>query len=233
MSWADNLVTFDLETTGKDPEAARIVTACVARVGADRRDVKLWLADPGVEIPPEATAVHGITTEHARESGRPARDVVAEVAESLEFAQDEGLPVVIYNAPYDLTLLDRELRRHGWPPLDGHPLIVDPLVIDRACDPYRRGSRKLVDVCRHYGITLSDAHTADGDAMAAARLAWKLARVYPESCGDLEQLQMHQSFWHHSWAVRFEDYLRSQGKSESISRDWPIRPHAEQAGAVA
>jgi DNA polymerase-3 subunit epsilon len=137
---------------------------------------------------------------------------------------------VIYNAPYDLTVLDRELRRHGWPPFDTLPMIVDPLVIDRALDRYRRGSRKLVDVCRHHGVTLSelDAHTAEGDAVAAARLAWKLAHRYPDSCGDLVELQQHQSFWQHQWAVEFEEYLRRQGKPDSISRDWPICPYVEQ-----
>ena len=236
MTWANGtLVAFDIESTGVDPEDARIVTACVAKLDAKRRDVTTWLADPGVDIPAEAAAIHGITTERAREAGRPARDVVPEIAETLEWAGDEGLPVVIYNAPYDLTVLDRELRRYGWPTFDTLPMIVDPLVMDRSLDRYRRGSRKLVDVCRHYGIALSelDAHTAEGDAVAAARLAWTLARRHPAACSGLETLQQLQARWHAEWAGGFESYLRRQGKPESISRDWPIRPYVEQAGAVA
>ncbi|GAB3472205.1 exonuclease domain-containing protein [Actinophytocola sediminis] len=232
--WADNLATFDLESTGIDTETARIVTACVARVSAKERDVKVWLADPGIDIPAEATAVHGITTEHARDHGRPTADVVREINEALYWVRRDQLPLVIYNAPYDLTLLDREGRRTGFAGLDMRGMhIIDPLVIDRAMDPYRRGSRKLVDVCRHYGITLTDAHTAEGDAIAAARLAWRLAKVYPDSLGDLDALQERQAVWYHTWAISFEDYLRRQGKTESIDRDWPIRPYTEQAGAVA
>jgi DNA polymerase-3 subunit epsilon len=241
--WADgNLVAFDLETTGVDPETARIVTACAVEVGpnglVDRRG---WLADPGVDIPAEATAVHGITTEHARAEGRPIDEVVVEIGTVIQDAWARGLPIVVYNAPYDLTLLDREMRRSCdsgiellTPPGQGVGPVVDPLVIDKALDRYRRGGRKLVDVCRHHGIALppAEAHTSAGDAMAAARLAWKLARRY-DVCTDLDVLQERQATWHAEWAEGFERHLRSQGKHEPISRDWPIRPFVEQAGAVA
>ena len=43
-----------------------------------------------------------------------------------------------------------------------------------------KGSRKLADVVKHYGVSIGDAHNADADALAAARLAWKMPRVYPE-----------------------------------------------------
>ena len=56
-------VGFDLETTSTDPFEARIVTACVApEKGAAQR----WLVDPGIEIPPGAAAIHGISTATAR-----------------------------------------------------------------------------------------------------------------------------------------------------------------------
>lgn len=67
MAWyRELLVGFDLETTGTDPREARIVTAAVIEV----RDGQVlghreWLADPGVEIPADAVAVHGISNERA------------------------------------------------------------------------------------------------------------------------------------------------------------------------
>ena len=70
-----------------------------------------WLADPGVEIPEQASAVHGITTERARTEGRPAADVVAEIIAAIRAVFARGVPLVVYNAPYDLTLLDA--RRVG------------------------------------------------------------------------------------------------------------------------
>src|SRR5690606_31008051 len=102
-----------------------------------------WLADPGVEIPAGATAVHGITTERARAEGLPARQVVAEIILCLETMFARGLAVTIYNAPYDLTLLHREALRHGIAPLVEPTPVIDPLVLDKSVDKYRAGKRTL------------------------------------------------------------------------------------------
>ena len=70
---------FDLETTGRNSRAARIVTASVTVVDhqGDVITEHEWLADPGVEIPTEASDVHGVTTEQARREGRPAHEVTS------------------------------------------------------------------------------------------------------------------------------------------------------------
>ncbi|WP_282204496.1 hypothetical protein [Kitasatospora fiedleri] len=43
---------------------------------------------------------------------------------------EQCIPIVIMNAPYDLTVLDREFWRHGWPSLPlragREPLVLDP-----------------------------------------------------------------------------------------------------------
>lgn len=61
------LAVFDLETTGVDVTSARIVTAFVGVLSVDGTLIssRSWLADPGVEIPAGAAAIHGITTERA------------------------------------------------------------------------------------------------------------------------------------------------------------------------
>jgi DNA polymerase-3 subunit epsilon len=68
--WAKKpIAVFDLETTGLDHRTSRIVTACAALLNPDGsisgNDVE-WLANPGIPIPAEATAVHGITDEIAQ-----------------------------------------------------------------------------------------------------------------------------------------------------------------------
>ena len=93
-----------------------------------------WLADPGVVIPPRATEVHGITTKMAQEQGRNAAEVVSEVVKEIRRVLDAGIPLVVYNASYDLTLTNWEARRYGVEPLDNPRPIIDPLVIDRALD---------------------------------------------------------------------------------------------------
>ena len=70
---------FDTETTGVNVTSDRLVTAAlVLRPGGATPQgsdtVRTWLADPGVSIPDGAAAVHGITTEYAREHGAPGDD---------------------------------------------------------------------------------------------------------------------------------------------------------------
>ena len=98
-SWFDRLGVFDLETTGIDTDTSRIVSAYVGVVDAEGQPKGVsWLADPGIEIPVQASAVHGITTERARAEGRDAAEVVAEIVAVLRALLDQGVPIVIYNA---------------------------------------------------------------------------------------------------------------------------------------
>lgn len=224
----DSLAVFDLETTGIDVESSRIVTACIAVLDAgDRVEARWdWLADPGVPIPEGAAAVHGITTERARAEGRDARTVVAEVAQTLRVLLGMGLPLVIYNAPYDLSLLDRECRRHGIEPLHAPSPVIDPLVIDKAVDRYRKGKRTLVAAAERYEVILENAHDAGADAIAAGLVARAIARAYPEECGgSLHELHSRQQGWYAEQSARFQDYMRTtRGETGfTASTEWPMR----------
>ena len=163
MSWTDGpLLGFDTETTGVDVDHDRIVTAALVRRDASGTHVRSWLIDPGVPIPDAAAAIHGVSTEHARTHGRPPREALEEIATDLAEALRGGVPVVAYNASFDLCLLDAELRRHRLKTLpdrlcsDARP-VIDPLVLDRAEDRLRRGKRKLVDLCGYYQVVESGA----------------------------------------------------------------------------
>ncbi|MER7278352.1 exonuclease domain-containing protein [Dactylosporangium sp. NPDC000244] len=189
---AQRLCTFDLESTAPDPEEARIVTACIAMVGGGRStEVSSWVADPGVEVPAGAAEVHGYTTERVRAEGKPLADVLPEIVGTLATAIAAHLPVVIYNAPYDTTLLDRETRRFDLPPfgdLLAGAQIIDPLCIDRALDRYRKGKRTLTAACEHYGVRLDGAHDSTFDALAAARIAWTIGQRSHMTAVELRQL---------------------------------------------
>ena len=69
--WEGPLATLDTETTGTDPEQARLVTGCLSVPGpSNDLDLSLRIVvNPGVEIPAEAAAVHGYTTARAVELG--------------------------------------------------------------------------------------------------------------------------------------------------------------------
>ncbi|MFD8869611.1 3'-5' exonuclease [Streptomyces sp. NPDC059590] len=241
MGWhRELLIGFDLETTGTDPGESRIVTAAVVEVrGGEPVGRREWLADPGVPIPDDAVAVHGITTERAAAEGRPAREVADEIAEALVAHWRAGAPVVAYNAAFDLSLLAAELRRHGLPSL-GERLggaetgpVVDPYTIDRAVDRYRKGKRTLEAVCGEYGVVHEHAHEAGADALAAVRVAYAVAERHGQVAGlDLWDLHRKQVVWYARWAADFQAWLRGKGAADAVvDGSWPL--HEAEAVAVA
>ncbi|MCF3962991.1 exonuclease domain-containing protein [Streptomyces fuscigenes] len=241
MTWYGGpLAGFDLETTGTDPLEARIVTAAVVEAeGGTVRGRRTWLADPGVLIPAQASAVHGISSERAAAEGRPVREVAAEVADALRDAWARGVPVVAYNAAFDLTLLSAELERHGLPPLGPLGPVVDPYTIDRAVDRYRKGKRTLEAVCGEYGVILDGAHQAAADALAAVHVATAIAARHAAVAAlTAEELHARQVVWYAEWAEDFEAFLRRKGNADaSVDRGWPLRagsvPRAAGADASA
>jgi DNA polymerase-3 subunit epsilon len=227
------LFALDTETTGVDVETDRVVTACAAYVdgsGKTAPRVRSWLAWPGIDIPDGATKVHGITTEEARTNGLPAVQVISEVAEAITEAAAAGIPVVAFNAAYDLTILDRETRRYELDPLgpaldQAGALVIDPWLLDKGLDKYRKGSRTLGAVAAHYGVKAEGAHSADGDALAAARVAWKIANdhasVTARSGAELLAYQAKVYAEHSAWQ-------RSKGRGDALD-GWPWRPLAVAA----
>ncbi|MER6399205.1 MULTISPECIES: 3'-5' exonuclease [unclassified Kitasatospora] len=227
------LASFDTETTGVDVETDRIVSAALVvqlSPGAAPRTTS-WLADPGVPIPDGARAIHGIGDERVRAHGRPAQTVVAEIARALAEQSRAGHPVVVMNAPYDLTLLDRELRRHRATALadalgpDGL-LVLDPRVLDKHVDRYRKGRRTLTDLCAHYGVELTGAHDAAADATAALGLVRTIGARYPAALGGLSAAELHlrQAVWHAAQARGLQNWFDRSGTPERVDFSWPLRP---------
>jgi DNA polymerase-3 subunit epsilon len=247
------LLPFDLETTGPNPNTARIVTAFAGQIRWGAGEHFTWLADPGIEIPAAATAVHGITTEHAQENGDAHAQVVAEVANLIDMAADRGVPVIGHNIAFDLTIVDRECRRCELPvPNWDRLLVVDTQVLDKHVWKYRKGSRRLTDVAQTYGVPIrGDAHDAAADAMAAARIGYRIAQIgatpfedrAPEHA-ELKWRKPSQAFedavapaadlhhWQRIWAAEqaesLEEYWRKMAKpgetTATVDREWPIRP---------
>lgn len=225
--WFESLGVFDLETTGIDVETSRIVSAHVGVLNAEGQLVEQWdwLADPGVEIPAQATAVHGISTERARSEGRPAAEVVGEIVATLQKLFDRGLAVTIYNAPYDLTLLNREALRYGIQPLVAPSPVIDPLILDKAIDRYRKGKRTLEAAALFYGVDLTDAHDAGADAVAAGRVAQAMVRLHLEQLAiDSALLHQQQVTWSAEQAESFQDYMRRERDPLFVANGaWPSR----------
>jgi len=221
------LAGYDCESTGTDVERDRIVSAALIRRDQDGTTTRTWLIDPGVDIPAAAVAIHGITTAMARADGVAAADGLDSIAQALADALLAGLPLVIYNASYDIRILEAELVRHGLPTLEerlGAAVrpVIDPLVIDRTVDRYCKGKRTLPDLTRVYGLpSASHQHDATDDVVNTIALLDALLARHPELPTDLGKLHDFQVAGHAEWANHFNEWLTSQGRTPTASLVWP------------
>jgi DNA polymerase-3 subunit epsilon len=224
--WHSGLLgSYDCETTGTDPFSSRLVSAAFVTSAGARHE---FLVDPGVEIPAEAAAVHGISTEHARTHGSDPVAALERIAVLLAEHLGAGAPLIVFNAPFDLTLLEAELERHGLKALrDRVPAIapiVDPLLIDRTLDRFRKGSRTLESQCSHYGVAIENAHDACSDALAAMGVAKAQALRFPElAAASASELHAQQVEWKVAAEEDFAAYKARRGESYIAEPGWPLR----------
>jgi DNA polymerase III subunit epsilon len=231
----ERIAVLNLETTGTDPTTARIVTAAIATLDPTESvdgeaafsvsNTRGWLVNPGCEIPAGATAVHGVTMKEASDHGVPSDVACLETAKALAGHWLDGVPVCVYNASHDLTVLDRELRRHYGLTLSvGY--VLDPHVIDKQVDRYREGSRTLAATCSHYGVRRVEARNTLADAIAAGLLMHALAIKYGMLARTkLRDLHMFQIGWFRVQQAESVEYRRRNGRSvDDVNGEWPTWP---------
>ncbi|MEI6693988.1 MAG: exonuclease domain-containing protein [Actinomycetes bacterium] len=223
MAWPTTFVGFDLETTGTDVVSDRIVSAALVEMDSHsvvkQRD---WLVDPGIDIPAQSTAVHGISTEQVQRDGRPAEQAVQEIVLEITQAWDRGVPVVIYNAAFDVPVIVNEAHRYGLElPLAG--VVLDPLVVWRELERYRPGKKRLQDAVDRFGLQVEAAHEAVADAKAAVEVMFKLVELGSLANVELASMMELQQDWHKAWAENFREWLADRGGDISgISLSWPV-----------
>lgn len=168
-------IILDTETTGFEPdEGHRIIEIGCLEVHnyiPTGRTFHHYL-NPDRDVPPDAVAVHGITTEFLAD--KPRIDTIIEPF--LEFIGDA--PLVIHNAVFDLKFLNFELKKNGYKPLTNP--IVDTVIMARKMFPGQPAS--LDALCRRYKIDLT-GRTYHG-ALLDSEL---LADVYLELKGGRQQ----------------------------------------------
>ncbi|WP_166375968.1 exonuclease domain-containing protein [Aeromicrobium phragmitis] len=244
-TWTRGTVyAFDTETTGVDVHHDRIVTATVVKIVAGQlTDQRSWLINPGVEIPETATAVHGITTEHARENGTAPIIALPEIADVVAGVLRARLPLVAFNAAFDLSILEAELARHDIPTIASRVeaaqwhTLVDPFVLGRGIDninkAYRKGRKyKLPDLCQRYGVPFTETHDATTDAVGAALLAIAIveAEEYFAEHGP-ERLFKFQQTSRRADQRRFRQWVVDNGRTEEygdIDDGWPLHSRLHQ-----
>ncbi len=149
------IVAFDLETTGLDPENDRIVEFCFIELDDGLDELSRWSerVNPGVPIPPETTAVHGITD--ADVAACPTFDAFADRIQAI---LDDSI-LMAYNHGFDINTVHYELVRHGRQGLRMDHPVIDPLVIFRQHHPH-----SLAGAVKQYlDESFDDAHAAEAD----------------------------------------------------------------------
>ncbi len=189
-----DIALLDVETTGRDASVDRVVE--VGIVVGRHGDVVArynWLINPGMPIPPEVTAVHGITDAMVKDKPR-FEDVASEIAQALR-----GCVPAAYNALFDRAFMMSEFARAkaattGIPALTRDVEWIDPLVWARDIQSDEK-SRALGDVAARLGVQLEQAHRAKDDAEAALRVMYALGRDarIPRAYGALVQEQRRLS----------------------------------------
>lgn len=227
---------FDTETTSADPLTARIVTAALVFTGGGKHDQTFtWLINPGIPSEPGAIEAHGISNEKAAAEGQNPKLALEDLADKLHAALAYGMPVVAFNAAFDWSVLEHDLTRNGLVPMaeriGGDPVrLLDPFVIDKTVDKYRKGKRKLKPTCEHYGVELKDWHTAEADALAAVLVMGQIAERYPR-LSELSPVELFkaQQGWAADQAAGLQEYFRSAKAGEKqdptvvIDGSWPLR----------
>ena len=120
------IIFFDLETTGTDIAKDRIVELSVTKFFPDgSQETKTRRFNPGIPIPPEATAVHGITDDDVKNEKS-----FAELAKGLS-NYFLGCDIGGYNIlKFDIPLLVEEfIRASASVPFDIETRKIDAMTI--------------------------------------------------------------------------------------------------------
>lgn len=158
------VLVLDSETTGLDVALARIVSLGAVRSHGWRLYPHAnldSLVNPGVSIPRQSTAVHGIS------------DAMAATAPGFSNAWPNlrdmmaGTVVVGHSIGFDLAILRRECERHGlaWE----MPPALDTALLFAAMRP-KETDLNLERLAERYGVEIEGRHTALGDALVTAEI---------------------------------------------------------------
>ena len=169
---AFEFAVVDVETTGLDRQADRVVELAVVLIDASGRVLYEWttLVDPG---PGGAgpTRIHGISDE-----------MVALAPPFSAFAGDlaymlAGRVVVAHNAAFDVGFIEQSFFRSGMALVQPAIEYIDTMAIAELLQL----PRKLGDLCAHLGVFF-DPHNALDDARATAQVLTRmLPRVNPSA----------------------------------------------------
>ena len=184
------LCVFDLETTGVQVAKDRIVEISILKVNPDSsRESKTWLVNPGMPIPPETSAIHGITDEKVKDAPT-FKEIASKVMDMIS-----GTDLGGFNSNrFDVPLLAEELLRAGFDFDLSKFKLVDAQTIFHKMEP-----RNLTAAYQFYcKKELVNAHSAEADVLATFEVLDAQVGHYDELPNDIASLSEISS--HHKFA---------------------------------
>ncbi len=183
------LCVFDLETTGVQVAKDRIVEISILKVNPDgSRESKTWLVNPGMPIPPETSAIHGITDEKVKDA--PTFKEIASKVMDLIAGSDLG---GFNSNRFDVPLLAEELLRAGFDFDLSKFKLVDAQTIFHKMEP-----RNLTAAYQFYcKKELVNAHSAEADVLATFEVLDAQVGHYddlPNDIASLSEISSHNKF---------------------------------------
>jgi DNA polymerase-3 subunit epsilon len=152
-----DFIAFDLETTGIQPKNDAVVEIGAVRFcGGTPVDTFCTLINPGRPIPPDASAVNGITDDMVAD--QPGIETV--LTALADFCGD--LPLVAHNAPFDFKFLLAAVEKHRARAPKG--VILDTCALSRIIFP-GMFNYKLGTLVRHFGFPSGTFHRAEEDSV--------------------------------------------------------------------
>ena len=174
------LVFFDLETTGVNTATDKIVQISMIKVFPDGKEEKYnYFVNPGMPIPAEATAIHGITDEMARD--KPLfPEIASEIAKIIS-----GCDLAGYNSNrFDIPLLAEELLRAE---VDVDFSKIKSVDVQNIF--YKKEPRTLIAAYQFYcQKDLENAHSSDADTLATYEVLKAQLERYDDLEGDVDFL---------------------------------------------
>ena len=163
----DELIVFDLETTGFNAEAERIIEIGAVKVrNLEIEESFQTFVNPGKDIPERITKLTSITNDDVKDA--PSQEEA--LRQFIEFC-GEAPVLIAHNAGFDCSFIEAGCLRYG---IEFHFTMVDTVVMSRSMLPELK-RHKLDSVAKELKLGEFDHHRADDDAKMLARIFVKLA----------------------------------------------------------